>query len=203
MAKKQLAMIRVGLRRSCFLSISIAAGVFAAAISLAAETPHFMVALEDFDPISVRRDSVIAKNVLAEVSGELHRTGFGVFDETAVTLENFVQRRVRRSDAEIIDIARSIDKPPIDILMIFSIYTSAMKTADGNRLRIRLRGRLLQVETGRVLGIIRSSTPKKLVAPRYCYHECLVNFVANNSDILVHGLGSTVQILLGRDRRYT
>ena len=91
-------------------SVIIVAGIFAIACTSApADTvahgkTNLMIVGVDYDENTLERDNRISRRVLDAISNELHIEGFNVFDETAVTLENYAQRRTRRSDSEIIDI---------------------------------------------------------------------------------------------------
>jgi len=48
---------------------------------------------------------------LAGFAGSLAEQGLQVFDEEVITYEGYVQGRTRRSNEELIDIARSIKQP--------------------------------------------------------------------------------------------
>ena len=66
--------------------------------------------------------------VLASLMNELHVGGYDVWDEVAVT-GNLAQDRSRRTNEEIISVARLVQRPPpIDVAVSFSIYPSAVKT---------------------------------------------------------------------------
>lgn len=90
----------------------------------AVDKPNILIVGDDADVDSVPRHSRIFKRVLDAIAGELHTEGFDVFDEVAITLEDFAQGRSRRSDAEVIDIAKSSSRPPIDIV-VHSAFTRA------------------------------------------------------------------------------
>ena len=62
---------------------------------------------EDADPDSIPRKHQAFKRVEAALSNEFGDNGYRVYDETLISLENFKQGRIRRSDAEIIDIAKN------------------------------------------------------------------------------------------------
>ena len=103
---------------------------------------------DDADADSVPRHSRIFKPRarLDAIAGELHTEGFDVFDEVAVTLDDFAQARSRRSDAEVIDIAKSVTRPPIDIVVLFSIFASADELKYTTKVNARITGRLLNTK---------------------------------------------------------
>lgn len=156
------------------------------------DRPNLLIMGEDADEDTVPRDSRVFKRVLNEVSNQLHDMGFDVYDETAVTLDNFVQGRVRRKDSELIDIARSIRKPPLDVVVLFSIYASAKNTAYTTKIRSRIEGRMLQVNSGQRLGNIDLKTPNEWTAPAKCNRECIVEKVGEYSKIIAADIGAVL-----------
>jgi hypothetical protein len=87
-------------------SVIIVAGIFAVACaSVSADTvahgkPNLMIVGVDYDENTLERDNRISRRVLEAISNELNIKGFNVFNEAAVTLENYAQNRTRRGDAE-------------------------------------------------------------------------------------------------------
>ena len=183
-------------------SVVIVAGIFAVACtSASADTvahgkTNLMIVGVDYDENTLERDNRISRRVLDAISNELHIEGFNVFDETAVTLENYAQRRTRRSDAEIIDIARGLTKPPIDVLVAVSIYASAKDTNYTKHIRARLTGRLLKVQSGRRLGNFEVESPATWTAPINCYRDCLLETVADKSKTLARDVGAILAKML-------
>ncbi|MDV7339133.1 hypothetical protein RYZ26_05990 [Terasakiella sp. A23] len=158
----------------------------------AAELPNLMVMGEDNDRDAIPRDSRVFRRVLNELAGELNADGFDVYDETAVSLDDFAQGRTRRSDAELIDIARSITRPPIDIVVLFDIYASAERLDYTTKVRTRLSGRLLDVHSGRRLGNFEVSSPRNFRAPVNCNRECIVETVGDNARLLARDMADVL-----------
>ena len=117
----------------------------------AGEQPNVLVMGEDADPDTVPRNHRVFNRVIEALATELGQLGFQVYDETAVSLDVTRQGRIRRSDAELITVAKRIQQPPIDVIAVFSIYVNVQENinADIWDLGIRIPGRLLQVQTGR------------------------------------------------------
>ena len=191
-----------GARPMTLTSVIIFAGILAAACaSVSADTvihgkPNLMIVGVDYDENTIERDNQISRRVLDTISNELQVEGFNVFDETAVTLQNYAQNRTRRSDAEIIDIARGLTKPPIDVLVAVSIYASAKGTDYTKNIRARLTGRLLKVQSGRRLGNFEVESPATWTAPLDCYRDCLLETIANKSKILARDFGAILAKML-------
>lgn len=168
----------------------------------AAELPNLMIMGEDGDMDSIPRDSRVFRRVLNELAEELNADGFDVYDETAATLDNFAQGRSRRSDAELIDIARSTKRPPIDVIVLFEIYASAERLEYTTKVRTRLSGRLLDVHSGRRMGNFEVSSPRNFRAPVNCNRECILETVGDNARLLARDVADVMVQKLGDEVDY-
>ena len=176
-----------------FLMIACTTGPMPAA---AADRPNILIMGEDADLDTVPRNSRVFRRVLDALSNQLHDEGFDVFDETAVTLDEFAQGRVRRTDAELIDIARSVQRPPIDVVVMFAIYASAEELTYTTKVNVRIPGRLINVRTGQRLGNFEVVSPKTWRAPVNCNRECILETVGEDAKILAQDLGAVLMIKL-------
>jgi hypothetical protein len=165
------------------------AALMPAGAAQAGEHPNIIIMGEDADKDTVPRNSRVYKRVLDALVNEMNDEGFNVYDETAVTLDDFAQGRVRRTDAEIIDIARSVKRPPIDVAVIYSIYASAKKLSYTTKIRTRITGRLLNVRSGKRLGNFEVELPQPDNAPVKCQRECILETVGKNARVLGMDLG--------------
>ena len=114
----------------------------------------------------------------------------------------FAQGRSRRSDAELIDIARSTKRPPIDIVVLFEIYASAERLDYTTKIRTRLSGRLLDVHSGRRLGNFEVASPRNFRAPVNCNRECIIETVGNNARLLATDVADVLAQKLGDEVDY-
>lgn len=160
--------------------------------AIASGDPNLLIMGEDYDEDTVPRDSRVFRRVLNALSNQLSDEGFKVYDETAVSLDDFAQGRTRRSDAELIDIARSIDRPPIDVVVMFSIYASAQDVSYTTKVRTRVEGRLLNVRTGQRLGNFELPSPREWNAPPNCSRECILEVVGDHARILANDVGAVL-----------
>lgn len=134
--------------------------------------PNILVIGEDADPGTVPRHSRVFERTLRAIQNEM-AGGFNVYDEAAVTLGLLEQDRVRRDDAELIEICRAVTRPPLDVAVIFSLYPDTRRTNVATYVSTRVAGRMLQCRTGEFLGgfeqafdpvvLPRSSTPAGLL----------------------------------------
>lgn len=161
-------------------------------LTLAGEQPNLLIMGEDVDRDTVPRNSRVFKRVLNALANQLHDEGFNVFDETAVSMDDFVPGRFRRTDNEIIDVARSINRPPVDVAVIFSIYASSQQMDYTTRIRARIEGRMLNVRSGQRLGNFEVEIPRAINAPHDCNRECLLETVGKQARTLSQDLGAVL-----------
>ena len=174
---------------AAFLLASCAGG---ANMSGSSQGQNILVVGEDADRDSVPRSSSVFRRVTDALVNELHNEGFNVYDETAVTMGSMAQGRVRRSDAELIDVARMTRRPPIDTLVIFQIYPSAQRLSYTTKVRVRVTGRILAVQSGRRLGNFEVETPRQWNAPKDCSQRCIVELVGEHARTIAAEVGAMI-----------
>lgn len=174
--------------------LAVAALAFLSAAALAApsfggDRPNLMVVGEDADRGSLPRHSRVVKAVLEQLGQQLHDAGFAVYDETTVTLGAFAQGRSRRSDAEVIDIARAVQAPPMDVAAIFTVYKRSERLSYTTKITTRIAGRLIDVRSGRRLGAAEVKSAEALRAPADCDEACVFEVVGRDARRLSRDLG--------------
>ena len=189
--------------RSILLAVALAwTGLFGPGLAAqASDQPKVLILGEDADPDSIARDSRVFKRVLAAVSNQLNAFGLDVYDETAVSLGAFTQGRIRRTDAEIIDVARSVTRPPIDVALLFTIYANVENRAYTSLVRTRIEGRLLEVRSGRRLGNFEVKSPAGWNAPVDCPRPCVLEIVGDRAAALAADLGAVLSEKLAQTFR--
>lgn len=159
---------------------ALAAGLtFSVAPAQAQGRPNLVVMGEDADEDAVPRGNRIFQRVIAELSETMTLRGYNVYDETAVAMGFTQANRVRRRDAELIEVARAVQNPPLDVVAVFQIYASASKSAYSDIFRpdVRIPGRLLNVRTGQSLGSFEVAGLQLPPLPQGCDRECLLERV--------------------------
>ena len=186
------------------LLLALVSCLFLAGQTVAFERPNLLVMGDDADPQGVSRDSQVFDRVLNAMNNQLNDIGFDVYDETTLLLEKGQNKNLdykqdkpsliqtRRSDADIIALARSIQRPPIDIVVLFTLYASAKPQGSISKVRIRLEGRLLNVRTGQRLGNFEVTSPERFNPSSACGHECLLDIVGDHSKALADNLGEVL-----------
>jgi len=155
------------------------------------ESHAVLVMVEDSDSGSLNRNSRVARRVMDEFADQISAHGFSVFDETALTFNTRRGQGTRRGDAQLIDIARGIRRPPIDTIALFTIFVDKQDRAHTRKLRVRVAGRLLSVQCGRRLGSFEVSETGN-VRPG-CTGPCFAEEVGD----LARPLGQEVADILG------
>ena len=165
----------------------------------AAGGPNLLIMGEDADPDSIPRKNRAFKRIMAALSNEFGDNGYKVYDETLITLENFKQGRIRRTDAEIIDIAKSIENKRIDIIVIFTVYPRFKKLSYVNKSTPRIEARLLNVRSGQKLGNFEIIAATRNLSPS-CDRICVVEDVGSQAKEIAQDVGA---VLVERLKRYT
>ena len=191
----EIVMLKTMVTAASFL---LAASVLPGAPVSAAEQPNLLIMGEDADQDTVPRNSRIFNRVLNAITSEMQAEGFKVFDEAAVSLNVTDPGRVRRTDAELITIARRIQDMPIDAIAVFQIYASTERSAfaDINDLRLRIPGRLINVQTGQALANYEIAyAPGDLPPlPPNCNRDCVLEHVGDQA----RRIGADVGAVLAR-----
>lgn len=196
-----MPVVAFTLRFLAFAFALFVAVVIQAPLGHAADQPNVMLMGDDADRDTVPRHSRIFNRVLDALKNRMMQEGFSVYNETATTMDMTDAGRVRRTDAELISVARSVTEVPIDVISVFQIYAAAQDDAysDVKKLKIRIVGRLLQVATGRDLGSFEVSMGPKGLSPLpvNCNTDCVLETVGDQAKPIANEVG----IILARKLR--
>jgi hypothetical protein len=117
---------------------------------------------------------------------------FTVLDETAATMDVTNPARVRRSDAELISVARAV-RTPINVIVPFQFYAFSQNNAysDIKELKIRVAGRLIEVNTGKALVNFEVSVGLRGLRPLpvNCERGCVLEHVGDEPKIVANEVG--------------
>jgi hypothetical protein len=185
------------LRRGFLATLALAAlGLGLAPAPVAAQSGRGTVLImgEDGDRTSVPRQNRVFARVLQELQDFLNTSGYHVYDEAAVASSITDPNRARRTDAELIDVARAVQRPPIDYVAIFQIYASGNRSgvSDIIRLAVRIPVRVIHVPTGRFVGRFEVEGLDLPPLPRVCNTDCILERVGAEAKIIASEVGSGV-----------
>lgn len=184
------------------LGLALAAAVITAACAtapmpaMAQSKINVMVMGDDADLDSVARNNRIFNRVLAELQNQMNFGGYDTFDERTVTGKNFNQDRVRRTDSDVLQIAKLQTRPPIDVVVLFSIFPRAEQTRSTTLISARVTGRMIHIPDGRVLGNFEVKSPSDWTAPYDCNRDCLLEAVGDKAQILARSMGDVLVVML-------
>ncbi|MGL4241653.1 MAG: hypothetical protein ACRCTI_11125, partial [Beijerinckiaceae bacterium] len=154
---------------------------------------NLIVMSDDADPDTVPRNSRIFNRVQLQLSEYLNTRGFQVYDETAVAGGINPPGRVRRRDAELIEVARAAPAP-MDAMTVYQIYASVRRSPAAN-IRypdVRIAGRILNVRTGQFISSFEVGGFQLPALPNPCDRECVLEQVGSHSRVLATDLGSAL-----------
>lgn len=157
--------------------------------SYAADSVNLLIMIEDSDKNSVPHNSPINKRIHASISQQLNHI-VDVYDETSLTLNQVKQNHLRHTDAELLDIARSVIRPPIDIILVFSTYASINTSEYTKQARARIEGRLLNAISGKFLDNFEVQSPRSWSIPFACDSQtCMLEELGDEAKVLGDELG--------------
>jgi hypothetical protein len=179
-------------------ALTIASPLVAGSAAHAQTKPNIVAMSEDADEDSVPRGNRIFNRVIIELGEVMNLRGYNVYDETAVAMNITQPGRVRRRDSEIIDVARAVQNPPVDIIAVFQIYASATKSnvSDIVRPNIRIPGRLLNVRTGQQIAAFEVTGLELAPLPQNCDRECLLEKVGAEAKLVANELAQALSTKL-------
>lgn len=182
------------LRTACIATLAAASlGLGLASVPAAAQGGRGTVLImgEDGDRTSVPRQNRVFTRVLQELQDFLNTNGYHVYDEAAVAAGITDPNRSRRTDAELIDVARAVQRPPIDYVAIFQIYAAGNRSgvSDIIRLSVRIPGRIIHVPTGRFVGRFEVEGLDLPPLPRVCNSDCILERVGTEAKIIAAEVG--------------
>jgi hypothetical protein len=154
---------------------------------------NLIVMSDDADPDTVPRNSRIFNRVQLSLSEYMNTKGFQIYDETSVAGGINPPGRVRRRDAELIEVARAVPTP-IDAMAVYQIYASVRRSPSA-QIRfpeVRIAGRILNVRTGQFISSFEVGGFQMPALPNPCDRECVLENVGNQSKMLATDLGAAL-----------
>jgi hypothetical protein len=162
--------------------------------SHAGQNLNILVMGEDSDPASVPRTHRVFNRVQRAIMEELNTSGYQIYDETAASIDINDTRRIGRTDAELIDVARSIANPPLDVMAVFEIFASAQKSnvSEIIKLQVRVTGRMLNVQSGQSIGSFEVQAQGLPPIPPGCEADCVIERVGDESKLIAENVSQVL-----------
>jgi len=207
------------MKKLLIAALATATTLFAAPASADLPGINVLVMQEDWDEESLARNNRIQIAVLNTLNQTLHSpayqtqlqkygiSGMDVYDETSLTLGFYGPDRTRRSDEELISLARTINNPEMDVMVPYTIYARAVTDPYTQivKLQMSLNYRALGVRDGRWLGGDNLDLDTAGIPFTGCAAgingtpadpHCVREFVAANGEDLARNAGNKLAIQL-------
>ena len=180
--------------RLCLFAALCALTLLASFAAHADSRPNFMIMGLDADEqgtdtrtIAVGRYTRVFTRVLDAISEQLRGAGFDTYDERALDAAI-----AARTETALVGVARAFDKPPMDAVVFFTVYTGARRLAYTTEVYVRITGRVLNAGTGERPGAFEVTSPKGWRAPFNCERDCLVEAVGKSAKALATDVSGTL-----------
>lgn len=154
--------------------------------------PRVLILGQDQDEDSVPRSRREFQRFSAAAGDVLNTRGYLVYNETAIVPDGFTRDRTSRTDAELIEIVRSLPDAPVDVVVLLTLYASVNAAGYATKIRIHSTGRLLSIRTGQSLGDFESEEPSEWTVPSTCNRACIMEEVGSKAQILAESVGLTI-----------
>ena len=107
-----------------------------------------------------------------------------------------VEQTIDKRNDELIDIAKSVREAPIDVVVIFSIFSEIDRRRHTTRLFASVTGRMVDVNNGRRLGNFTEKTRQQRNVAPDCSRECLVRYFSAISEEFGQEVGRVLSFKL-------
>ena len=147
-----------------------------------------MLVLDDTVPGAAPRDSRAFATALAAFRTELEKAGIAAQEGRGVTLLNEQQENARRSDAEIVQLARRQSQAAFDAVVLFTALVSVDFTIQAQSPYMRGRAAVLRASDGRNVGTFDWASTVRPTLPYACDRACVLETVGAEAPVV----GATV-----------
>ena len=163
-----------------------------------------LVVAEDEDRGTVRRGHEIFRGVIAELKGVMSRSGFSVMEEGAVSVDLGWEVRDRRPTAELIDLAKLMNRSgdathEVRSLVAVRVRVEVKGLDALTRMRVHMSGDIYDVASNRYIDGFE--TEESFMAPPNCAQEpaCIPRLAARRAREVSSRVG---EVLSGKLARY-
>lgn len=148
---------------------------------------------DDTMPGAAPRDSRTAAAALAAFRTELEKAGIAVQDGRGVALLNEQQENARRSDAEIVQLARrQAQAGAFDAVVLFTALVSADFTLQAQNPYLRGRAAVLRATDARNAGTFEWASPVRTTVPYACDRACVLETVVAEAPVVGTNVGANL-----------
>ena len=183
----------------------LAAGALLAALSLTGLSNgadaqgrriNALVMTENASEETMSRLVPVYRRVLTQLQENLNTRGIQVYDETASTMRFMAPGQARRSDAEVLSIARAVMREqPVDVVVMFEIVAAVTRDPFQPQIQypqVRMPARVLDLRGNNLVAAFEVNMPRLPALPLQCDSTCLFNAVGDDAKLVASELGSAI-----------
>ena len=189
------------------LFLSLAIGLTALVETAWAQNRTTLLVLSEAeDGDSLAPDNRVTRRVRDAVQEQMNAAGFDVYDEQVVTFGTVELNDRRWSNAQLVDIARnnamfpgSDRRIPIRAIATYQIYVNIRELSYTNVARIRVTGRLLDIQSGRFINSYELVDPAgeiRLHPTRCSDRDCVLERVGDHARDIGQVVGNQLAVML-------
>lgn len=179
--------------RSIIVSMVLVALTTACSSMPSSGTNNVLVVGGYADGYQISRTQSAFNRTQDALADELQGEGFRVYDETAVGRG---ADWTSMTDDEVIDQARSVKSPPLDAVVVFSLFADYEGRAYKSAISSRVSGYVLSLPNGQYLGDFDVEMPRAVSIPRRCDLACLSDVVGDQGRELAREAGAVIALKL-------
>jgi hypothetical protein len=182
-----------------------AAGAVLAALSLSGLGPaaeaqgrriNALVMTENASEETMSRLVPVYRRVLTQLQENLNTRGIQVYDETASTMRFMAPGQARRSDAEVLSVARAVMREqPVDVVVLFEIVAAVTRDPFQPQIQypqVRMPARVLDLRGNNLVAAFEVNMPRLPALPLQCDATCLFNAVGDDAKLVASELSSAI-----------
>ncbi len=151
--------------------------------------PRVLVAGEELSGDSLPSNGATFKAILAAMKAEFARDGLVLFDETDFRLDDMLPER-RRSDRELIAVARSADGGHADLssVLVISLAIEQRLNSDRTLIQPRVRARVLDVQDALAGEPVALGPVARIEVPGRCDWDCVTDAISSEARAIARDL---------------
>lgn len=147
---------------------------------------------EDSDSGAFAVESRPVRSAADLLRGRLTSYGFDIYDEASVGVSLGYQPGLMRNETEVLEVARAMDAPPMDEVVVLSLYPQRSTTSFGSKYELRYSAKVLSVSGGRVIGSFVSRSLEPVPLPKRCDENCFLESVSEHVEDLALDLADQI-----------
>jgi hypothetical protein len=155
-----------------------------------------LVMTENASEETMSRLVPVYRRVLTQLQENLNTRGIQVFDETSSTMRFMAPGQARRSDAEVLSIARAVMREqPVDVVVLFEIVAAVTRDPFQPQIQypqVRMPARVLDLKGNNLVAAFEVNMPRLPALPLQCDATCLFNAVGDDAKLVASELGSAI-----------